>query len=94
MSVSCSRDILFDCIFLHMENGVFSLPVISASILFDFKRFRSSSEIFIKVSSFLLLIKVSLSNINVLASRFKIEKDKSSSSSLILFIPILSAKGA
>ena len=35
MSVSCSRDILFDCIFLHMENGVFSLPVISASTASD-----------------------------------------------------------
>jgi len=42
----------------------------------------------------LSLINLSLSNIRSLAGLFKTENDKSSNSSLILFIPILSAKGA
>ena len=92
--LATSKDILLDCIFLHIEKGVFSLPVITESILFAFSNSASFSDTLLIKSSLLLFIKINLSKINFLASLLSIEKDKSSSSSLILFIPILSARGA
>ena len=46
------------------------------------------------MSSLLFLINFSLSNIKSRAGLFKTEKERSSNSSLILFMPIRSAKGA
>ena len=48
MSVSCSRETRFVCIFLQIEKGVFSLPLIFTSILFFFKIFINSFEIALK----------------------------------------------
>ena len=76
ISVSCSKDILFDCILRHIEKGVFSLPVISACIFWDFKSSLSSSETCLIISSLLFLIKDNLSRINFLASELSMEKDK------------------
>ena len=65
MSVSCSSEILFDCIFLHIENGVFSLPAIFASTPLDLSNNISSFEIILKLSSLLFLISFNLSIIKV-----------------------------
>ena len=63
MSVNCSREIFLFCIFLHIEKGVFSLPAISALILFSFNKLINSEEISLKVFSLLFLINFKRSKI-------------------------------
>ena len=75
MSVNCSKEIFLFCIFLQIENGVFSLPVIVAIIPLLFRRLINSTDTFLKVSSLLFLIKFNLSNIKSLAGLFSIEKE-------------------
>ena len=60
----------------------------SKDVLFD------GADIVLKVSSLLFLINCNLSRIRSRAGLFNTANDKSSSSSLILFIPIRSANGA
>ena len=70
-----------------MENGVFSLPIIFASIPFSFKIFSIFLEIKIKLFSLLDLFKESLSTISLRGSGFNCAKDKSSNSSRIGSFP-------
>ena len=70
MSVSCSRDILLDCIFLQIEKGVFSLPIIFVLTFFSVKTFSKVLDITLKVFSLSFLFKASLSTIRFRASGF------------------------
>ena len=44
ISVNCSRDILLDCIFLQIEKGVFSLPIIFISTFQSCVPFKDSLQ--------------------------------------------------
>ena len=94
MSVICSSETLFFCTFLQIEKGVFSLPTISDTRPFSFKTSVNSLDTLLILVVLLSFISSSLFLINSLASKFNTWNERSSNSSLILFIPILSAKGA
>ena len=66
ISEICSKEVLFFWTFLQIEKGVFSLPIISAFILYSFKSSLNCSDIELKVLTLLSLIS---SNLFFISSR-------------------------
>jgi len=87
-------DTLIDAGKCLIEKGVFSLPTIFGSIFLTLSISKNSSEILLKLIRLFSLILSNLSFINFLASSFKTSNERSSNSSLIRCMPILSARGA
>ena len=74
--------------------GSIPLAFIGGSLEIDKNLFEIFLFVVLGIAGTLLLINFNLSNISSLAGLFKTEKERSSNSSLILFIPIRSANGA